>query len=95
MTDATFRETLINRLFRVPSKVSAGVLIAAILLGLLIGGPVGAVLLGLAVLVLLGMLVLLWPDIPPIERMMRLAIALVVAAVAVVRLVPPGGLGAP
>lgn len=91
MTDASFREDLINRLFRVPSKVSAGVLIAAIVLGLVVGGPVGAVLLGLAILALLGMLALLWPDIPPVERMMRLALVLVVAAVAVVRLVPPGG----
>jgi len=88
VTDATFREDLINRLFRVPTAVSAGVLIGAIVLGLVVGGPIGAVLLGLAVVVLLGMLVLLWPDIPPVERMMRLAIALVVVAVAVVRIVP-------
>jgi len=91
VTDPTFREDLINRLFRVPAKVSAGVLIVTIALGLIIGGMVGALLLGLAILALLGMLVLLWPDIPPAERMMRLAIALVVAAVAVVRIVPPGG----
>ena len=88
MTDPTTRETLINRLFRIPARTTALLLVGAIVLGLVVGGAVGAVLLGLAVLALAGMLVLLWPDIPATERMLRLAVLVFVLAVAVVRLTP-------
>ncbi|MDO5629596.1 MAG: hypothetical protein Q4G43_14875 [Mobilicoccus sp.] len=85
-TDPTFREDLMNRLFRIPTRVTAIVLVAAIGVGLLLGGIVGWVLLGFAVLVLAGMLALLWPDIPNTERMLRLAVLLLVVALAAIRL---------
>lgn len=88
MTDPTTRETLINHLFRVPAKVTAAVLVAAIVVGLVVGGPVGMVLLGAAILVLAGMLALMWPDIPATERLLRLAVLVLVTAAAVVRLTP-------
>lgn len=88
MTDPTTRETLINRLFRIPTKVTAVVLVAAIVIGLVVGGTLGAVLLGFAVLALAAMLALLWPDISPVERMLRLAVLVFVLAVSIVRLAP-------
>ena len=89
MTDPTFREDLINRLFRIPVRVSAAVLLAAMVLGLVVGGVLGGILLGAVLVVLTAMLVLLWPDVSPVERLMRLALLLLVVAATVVRLAPP------
>lgn len=85
-TDPTFREDLINRLFRIPTAATALVLVLAIVVGLLVGGVLGAILLTFACVALAGMLVLLWPSVPATERMLRLAVLLLVAALAVVRL---------
>lgn len=89
--DATTRQTLTNRLLRIPTPVMAGTLLALLGVGLLLGGPVGGALLGLAVAMLALMLVLLWPAIPAAERMLRLAVLVLAAALAIVRLVPPPG----
>lgn len=90
MTDPTARETLVNRLFRIPARTTAIVLIAMIVVGLLLGGPVGGVLLVAAILVMAGMLALMWVDLQPVERMMRLSVIACVLALSIVRLVPAG-----
>ncbi|WP_168581681.1 hypothetical protein [Gephyromycinifex aptenodytis] len=89
MTDASSRDILLNRLLRIPTPVMAGVLLVLIFVGLMLAGPVGAVLLGLALLTLSVMLALVWPAIPTTERMLRLAVILLLLAISVVRL---GGL---
>lgn len=86
-TDATARETLVNRLFRIPAKASAAVLIALTVLGLALGGWAGAVLAGLVVLALLGMIALMWVDLQPVERMMRISVLVLLLAVVIVRTV--------
>lgn len=89
MTDASSRDVLLNRLLRIPTRVSAAVVLVLVFSGLLIAGPVGAVLLGTAVLILSVMLALVWPAIPTTERMLRLAVLLLLLAVSIARL---GGL---
>lgn len=88
MTDPTTRETLVNRLFRIPTKVTTAVFVVAILVGLVVGGPVGWVLLGASVIAFTAMLALMWPDLSTVERMLRLAVLVFLVAVSVVRLVP-------
>lgn len=89
MTDASFRDVLLNRLLRIPARVTAAVVLLLVFSGLLIAGPVGAVLLGAAVLVMSVMLALVWPAIPTTERMLRVAVLFLLVAVSIVRL---GGL---
>jgi hypothetical protein len=62
------------------------VMLALLVAGLLVHGPVGFALILLGVLFLLWLLYLGWPALAPVERLMRLAVILLGTALAVTQL---------
>jgi hypothetical protein len=79
---------LLTRLSRLPRVVPFLSMLVLLLVGAFFGGPVGSVLVGLAVLFLAWLLYLAWPQLSASERLMRLAVIALVVAVAVVQLFP-------
>lgn len=77
---------VLTRLATLPPWLPFLVMLVLILVGGWVGGAVGTVLIGLAALVVAWLLYLSWPRLTPPERMMRLAVLALVAAVAVTRL---------
>jgi len=77
---------LITRLSRLPRLVPFLLLLALLVGGLLIGGPVGFVLMILAAAFVAWVLYLSWPRLTGSERIMRCAVLLLAAAMAVTRL---------
>lgn len=64
------------------------VILALLLTGSFLGGPVGLVLLALPLLFLTWMLYLTWPVLRVPERAMRLAVLVLVVGIAVTQAIP-------
>jgi hypothetical protein len=81
---------LLARAARLPRAVPFLVLLALVVAGVLVGGPLGAVLVGLVALAVAWLLVLAWPALTGVERLGRIAVLLLAVALAVVQLRPRG-----
>ena len=79
---------LLTRLSALPRPVPFAAMLALLVVGALVGGPVGFVLMGVAALVVAWLLYLSWPRLSGPERLMRGAVVLLAAALAVVQLFP-------
>ncbi len=77
----------LGRVAALPRLVPFVVVLALVLAGLFVSG-VGPWLLALVLLLLLWLLYLGWPRLTGVERLMRLAVIVLVLAVIVVRLAP-------
>lgn len=76
------------RLAALPQWAVAVVVLLAVVVGLFVGGLVGAVLLVFALLALLALLGLAWEALTLPERLLRIAIIVFLASLALVRLIP-------
>lgn len=79
---------MITRLTSLPKAVPFLVLTAVLVAGVVIDGPVGFVLMGMAAVFVGWILYLSWPRLTGSERIMRSAVLLLAAAMAVTRLFP-------
>jgi hypothetical protein len=79
---------LMTRLSRLPRLVPSVTLLALLVAGVLIGGPVGFVLMALAAAFVAWILYLSWPGLSSSERIMRFAVLLLAVAMAVIQLFP-------
>ena len=77
-----------TRLSRLPKLVPFAVLLTLLGAGLIIHGPAGFALVGLAALFVAWVLYLSWPVLNGSERIMRLAVLLLAVALAIVQLFP-------
>ncbi len=78
------------RLSRVPRAVPFVVMLAIIVAGLFVSGPVGFVLIAVGVLFLVWLLYVGWPALSQSERLMRVAVIALGTALAVIQLFPHG-----
>ena len=81
---------LITRLSKLPRAVPFLLLLAVLVAGVVISGPFGFVLMGLAAAFVGWILYLSWPRLSGSERIMRFAVLLLAVVLAVVQLVPRG-----
>ena len=81
---------LLVRLSRLPAVVPFLTMLALLLLGGVIGGPVGFVLVGIGALFIAWLLYLSWPRLTATERLMRAAVVTLAMALAIVQLFPRG-----
>jgi len=79
---------LITRLSSLPRAVPFLVLLAILVAGVVVEGPVGFALVGMAAVFVGWILYLSWPRLTGSERIMRSAVLLLAAAMAVVQLSP-------
>ena len=79
---------LITRLNSLPRVVPFLLLLGLLVAGAVIVGPVGFVLMGLAAVFVAWILFLSWPRLTSSERIMRSAVLLLAAAMAITRLSP-------
>lgn len=79
-------DPLVQWLSRVPGAVVIGVLVLLLVVGLLLGGPIGVILIGLVALVHGWGIYLAWPRLSALERQMRLSVFMLVVALGVVSL---------
>jgi len=79
---------LMTRLSGLPRPVPFVVLLTLLVAGVLISGPLGFALMGLAALFVAWVLYLSWPTLNRTERLMRLAVLLLAVAMAIVQLFP-------
>lgn len=79
---------LITRLSHLPRAVPFVALLALLFTGVVIAGPAGFVLMGLAAVFVAWILYLSWPRLSGSERIMRLAVLFLAVALAVVQLFP-------
>ncbi len=79
---------LITKISSLPKALPFLLLLALLVAGVLIGGPVGFALMGLAALFVGWILYLSWPRLTGSERIMRLAVLLLAVAMAIVQLFP-------
>jgi len=77
---------LMTKLSQLPKLVPFAILLTMLVAGVLIGGPLGFVLMALAAIFVAWVLYLSWPILSSSERLMRSAVLLLAAAMAVVRL---------
>jgi hypothetical protein len=80
---------LLTRLSALPRLVPFLAVLALLVAGLLVPGW-GFVLTGVVALFLAWMLFLGWPRLAPVERLMRVAVLLMVAAIALTQAFPRG-----
>lgn len=85
-----FSLPLLRRVARLPRAVPFLVLLALLVAGVLLGGPLGAVLIGLVVLVVAWLLAVAWPALTGVERLGRVAVLLLAVALCAVQLRPRG-----
>lgn len=78
----------LERLARLPVWLPFLVLLLLMVGGGFLGGPVGWVLVGVALLFIAWLLYLSWPRLGTVDRVMRLAVLLLFVVVTVVQLVP-------
>lgn len=78
----------LTRASRLPRAVPFLVLLALLVGGLLLGGPVGAVLLAVVVLVVAWLLYLGWPRLTASERLGRTAVLLLAVALCLTTVFP-------
>ena len=81
---------LVTRLSKLPRAVPFLLLLALLVAGVLIGGPAGFVLMGLAAVFVAWVLYLSWPRLNGTERIMRSAVLLLAVAMAISLLFPRG-----
>ncbi|MCK0111164.1 hypothetical protein MWU75_03285 [Ornithinimicrobium sp. F0845] len=79
----------LRQLAKLPTWLPMLVMAALILVGAFLGGVVGAVLVGVALLALLWLLYLSWPHLTPSLRMMRIAVLVLLLAIVVTQFVSP------
>jgi hypothetical protein len=79
---------VMTRLSRLPRVVPFLVLLVLLVAGVVLQGPVGFVLVGLAAVFVGWVLYLAWPRLNGTERIMRLAVLLLAVVMAVVQLFP-------
>jgi hypothetical protein len=79
---------LLVRLSRLPRAVPFIVMLALIVAGLFVSGVVGFVLIMVGIAFLLWLLYLGWPQLTTPERLMRLAVIVLGAGLAVIQLAP-------
>lgn len=79
---------LMTRLSRLPKLVPFLILLTLLVGGVLVGGPVGFVLMSVAALFVAWVLYLSWPRLTSSERVMRVAVLLLAVAMALVQLAP-------
>ncbi|WP_151526569.1 DUF6703 family protein [Serinicoccus kebangsaanensis] len=79
---------MLERLARLPVWLPFLALLLLILGGGLVGGPVGWVMVGIALLFVGWLLYLSWPRLTGVERVMRLAVLLLFLALTIIQLVP-------
>jgi hypothetical protein len=79
---------LMTKLSQLPRLVPFALLLTLLIAGVLISGPVGFVLMGVAAAFVGWVLYLSWPRLTGSERIMRLAVLLLAVAMAVVQLFP-------
>lgn len=77
-----------TRLSRLPKLVPFLILLTLLVGGVLVGGPVGFVLMSVAALFVAWVLYLSWPRLTSSERVMRVAVLLLAVAMALVQLAP-------
>lgn len=78
----------LRRLAGLPAWLPFLTMLVLILLGSFLGGPVGAAAVAIAALLIGWLLYLSWPHLAGMERLMRLAVLLLVLAIAITRLLP-------
>jgi hypothetical protein len=76
---------LMTKLSRLPKLLPFAILLTLLVVGVLLGGPVGFVLMALAALFVAWVLYLSWPILSSSERLMRSAVLLLAVAMTVVR----------
>ena len=81
---------LLARLSALPRPVPFLSMLILLVLGAVVGGPVGFVLMGVAAVFVAWLLYLSWPRLTAAERLMRGAVVLLAVALAVVQLFPRG-----
>jgi len=74
-----------TRLSGLPKLLPFAILLTLLVGGVLIGGPLGLVLMSLAVIFVAWVLYLSWPVLSASERMMRSAVLLLAVAMTIVR----------
>ncbi|WP_109473530.1 DUF6703 family protein [Ornithinimicrobium cavernae] len=79
---------VLTRLAKLPTWLPMVVTAALILVGAFLGGVLGAVLVGVALLVLLWLLYLSWPHLTLSLRLMRVAVLVLLVAIVVTQFVP-------
>jgi hypothetical protein len=79
---------LVARISSLPRAVPFLILLALLVSGVVIAGPVGFTLMGLAALFVAWVLYLSWPRLTGTERIMRFAVLLLAVAMAVSLLFP-------
>ena len=79
---------LITRLSHLPRAVPFLLMLALLVAGVVIAGPVGFVLMGIAASFVGWILYLSWPRLSGSERIMRLAVLLLAVVLAVMQLFP-------
>lgn len=80
----------LERLARLPVWLPFVTLLALILVGGFLGGPVGWVMVAVALAFVAWLFYLSWPRLTGTERIMRLAVLVLFLAVTLVQLVPRG-----
>lgn len=79
---------LITRLSQLPRAVPFLLMLALLVAGVVIAGPVGFILMAVAATFVAWILYLSWPRLSGTERIMRVAVLLLAIALAVVQLFP-------
>jgi hypothetical protein len=79
---------LMTRLSRLPRLLPSVILLVLLVVGVLISGLLGFLVMGLAALFVAWILYLSWPILSRSERIMRVAVLLLAAAMALVQLFP-------
>jgi hypothetical protein len=78
---------VLTRLAGLPRAVPFLVLLAALVAGVVLSGPAGAVLVGLVAVVVGWLLALAWPALTGVERLGRVAVLLLAVALCAVQVV--------
>lgn len=78
----------LEALAKLPVWLPFLVLLLLLLGGGFLGGPVGWVLVGVALAFILWLLYLSWPRLTTVDRVMRLAVLLLFVVIAITQLVP-------
>lgn len=82
------RERIAARLDGLPRPLLPALIVVLVLVGLVVGGPLGAVPAVLGIALLAGVLALAWPRITLPERLLRLAVLVFLAGLTIVRVIP-------
>jgi uncharacterized RDD family membrane protein YckC len=86
---ARFSRPLLERLTAAPAAVPFLAMLALLVAGIFVGGPIGAVLIGVVALFVAWLLYLGWPRLTTAERMGRGAVLAVAVALCLVQVFPP------